>query len=454
MPAATRPRRKGGSGVRKQLDAQGTCGINGTQVHQQILGLPGYFLRHWAPRSVSFAQAQRTYNGLAGWGRTRFQVVGGKLYYPDLKHNTFGCVLRRTPILAWALLEMLERYPHTPDVDLPVNCRDKPGSQLRRPGAASELAFSYTTGRAFSDVPLPDYTYWGLPYADLPPWSDWLSRPMAAWEEKLDQMIWVGSPTNPLRQAFRRCASDHFGERLVHRMPDKEQMHELAWRCKPSASGKGCPLKPKQWTPLEEQCRYKYILHLPGISDWLEHFKHQLACGSVNIFIGSRPQRPARGRAPEQLGPPRTFDHFDYSGPLLKEGQHFLFVPVGGAGGGGGVCKQLVAAMAQLDAVPERAKCIARSGQELSRAMGMERVYGYMASTLSEASARQQEGVARRVIRAENSHLVTKQNFFSFVPPAKRPWMENIFVPAHRDRFNNTPLLPPRGAETSSGLFH
>jgi len=146
--------------VRKQLDVQGTCGVNGTQVHQQILGLPGYFLRHWAPRSVSFAQAQRTYAGLAGWGRTRFQVVGGKLYYPDLKHNTFGCVLRRTPILAWALLEMLERHPQTPDVDLPVNCRDKPGSQLRKPGAVAELAFSYTTGRAFSDVPLPDYTYW------------------------------------------------------------------------------------------------------------------------------------------------------------------------------------------------------------------------------------------------------------------------------------------------------
>jgi hypothetical protein len=160
MAATSRARRKAGSGVRKQLDVQGTCGINGTQVHQQILGLPGYFLRHWAPRSVSFAQVQRTYAGLAGWGRTRFQVVGGKLYYPDLKHNTFGCVLRRTPILAWALLEMLERHPQTPDVDLPVNCRDKPGSQLRKPRAVPELAFSYTTGRAFSDVPLPDYTYW------------------------------------------------------------------------------------------------------------------------------------------------------------------------------------------------------------------------------------------------------------------------------------------------------
>ena len=29
------------------------------------------------------------------------------------------------------------------------------------------------------------------------------------------------------------------------------------------------------------------FLGLAGISDWLEHFKHQLACGSVNIFIGA-----------------------------------------------------------------------------------------------------------------------------------------------------------------------
>ena len=47
---------------------------------------------------------------------------------------------------------------------------------------------------------------------------------------KLDQMIWVGSPTHPLRQAFQRCATDFFGERLVHRMPKKDPMHELAWR--------------------------------------------------------------------------------------------------------------------------------------------------------------------------------------------------------------------------------
>ena len=69
----------------------------------------------------------------------------------------------------------------------------------------------------------------------------------------------------------------------------------------------------------------KYIVHLPGISDWLEHLKHQLACGSVNIFIGDRQRRgaPRRGRA---IGPPRSFSHFDFSGPLLREGVHFMYV--------------------------------------------------------------------------------------------------------------------------------
>ena len=65
-------------------------------------------------------------------------------------------------------------------------------------------------------------------------WLDETRAPGNAWEHKLDQMIWVGSPTNPLRQAFQRCASGFFGRRLVHRMPKKEPMHELAWRASPA----------------------------------------------------------------------------------------------------------------------------------------------------------------------------------------------------------------------------
>ena len=454
--------RGGGRGRRTPAATYTVCSQNETSLSERVSALPSYFLRHWPPRSVTFAKAQATYEGLAGWGRTRFQIVGGKLYYPDLKHNTFGCVLRRTPILAWALLELLDRHPDLPDVDIPVNCRDKPGSIRNKRGGLPPLAFSYTTGRAFSDIPLPDYTYWGLPYADLPPWDQWLAHagstaPEHAWDRKLDKMIWVGSPTNPLRSAFQRCAHDTFGDRLVHRMPKKDPMHELAWRCKPSASGVPCATKPADWTPLQEQCKYRYILHLPGISDWLEHFKHQLACGSVNIFIGPRPPNHwirewQQERQQQHLSPPTHFEHFDFSGPLLAEGEHFIHVPVGA--NGGGVCRQLQQTLAALEKQPERARCVASEGERLSRDLSMGDVYDYMAGTLKEASSRQEEGLARRVIAAERSRLVTRQNYFSFIPPAKRPWMEHLFVPSHRERFNVTPMLPPHGPETASGLFH
>ena len=442
---------KGGPGRR-------SCVHNASVAVDDLDRLPAYFLRHWREKSISFEKAQETYQNLAAWGRTRFVIRDNKLFYPDLKHNTFGCVLRRTPIMAWALLEMLEHHT-VPDVDIPVNCRDKPGSLLQ---ADPVLAFSYTTGAAFSDIPLPDYTYWSLPYADLPPWPAWIDftrKPENTWAGKVNKMIWVGSPTNPLRQSFQACAKAVFGNRLVHRMPDKDSMHELAWRCKPNATGVACPKKPPDWTPLQEQCRYRYIIHLPGISDWLEHFKHQLACGSVNIFLSARAPKSARLAkmeldldAAQGIEAPASFEHFDFTGPLVRPNQHFVHIQV--PAHGSGVCEQLEKVLDRLETQEERAKCVADEGQRLSYEMNMQHVYGYMAGVLTEASRRQQDDVADKVIRAERARQVTKENYFSFIPEAKRPWMEHIFVPWHKSRFEQTPLIPPRGPETSSGLFH
>ena len=86
--------------------------------------------------------------------------------------------------------------------------------------------------------------------------------------------------------------------------------------------------------------------------------------------------------------------------------------------------------------------------------MSMDRVYDYMSGILSRASRRQQVDVAKRVVQAERSRIVTRQNFFSFIPLSKRPWMEHMFVPWHRGSFNETPLLPPLGTEEASGLFN
>lgn len=102
-----------------------TCATNATTIADALDRLPAHWLRHFAPGSVSYQQQRDTYFGLKGWGRTRFLIRRGKLLYGPAKGST-GCVLRRTPILAWMLLETLEHHPTLPDVSIPFNCRDKP----------------------------------------------------------------------------------------------------------------------------------------------------------------------------------------------------------------------------------------------------------------------------------------------------------------------------------------
>ena len=188
---------------------------------------------------------------------------------------------------------MLERHPNLPDVSVPFNCRDKPtfwypdGPQPRgsyevgttatvRDGRPA-LLFSYTTGHTFSDVPLPDYTFWGLPYARIPPWQRWLAETEGAaslrWDAKVDKMLWVGTTgvgngklgfsEHPLRARFARCGPEAFGERLAVHGVAKEAIDFMAWKCPPGA----CDKMPEKWITLQEQCKYRVILHLPGVSD-------------------------------------------------------------------------------------------------------------------------------------------------------------------------------------------
>ena len=75
------------------------------------------------------------------------------------------------------------------------------------------------------------------------------------------------------------------------------------------------------------------------------------------------------------------------------------------------------------------ARRYAAEGERLSREMSMDQVYDYMAGTLKEASTRQEEGLAKRVIKAERSRLVTRQNYFSFIPPAIEKWVVFVVSP-------------------------
>ena len=487
--------------------------INATAVSVGLARLPAHWLRQFAPQSVGVPQERTTYSGLKGWGRTRFIIRRGRLLYAPTPPN--GCVLRRTPILAWALLEALERHPTLPDVSVAFNCeataqitehpstpsafrlsvlkdarvrtpaltgRDKPtywypdgpqpqGNYEKATTATSKdgmaaLVFSYTTGHTFSDVPLPDATFYGLPYARIPPWSQWLEslndgRGGVSWASKLDKMLWVGTTgvgngklgfsSHPLRARFARCGPQTFGERLVVHSVAKESVDSLAWKqppCPASAPkvGAGACVDelPRSWITLREQCKHKIIVHLPGVSDWLEHFKHQLSCGSLNIYVteerdASQHDLRKEGEVRPPLVPP-LFEHFDWWAPLLQAGVHYVHIQIPKRQPGQ-VCAALQAALAELDASPGRAQCIAERGQQLARSLTMDKVHDYLANVLRGAAAVQRPEVVRRHsdAMATSPSVVTKRNLLRHVSESTRPWIEHLFLPWHN-------ASGPRGA--------
>ena len=372
--------------------------------------------------------------------------------------------------------------------DLQIVCADHDGPQ---PQGSYEIAttattrdgrpallFSYTTGHTYSDVPLPDYTFWGLPYAKIAPWQRWLeeldngSIP-SRWDAKLDRMLWVGTTgvgngklgfsSHPLRARFARCGPAEFGERLAIRSVAKEDVDRLAWRCPPGGGPESrdpkCPpagAMPERWISLKEQCAYRVIVHLPGVSDWLEHFKHQLSCGSLNIYV-TEERAPTRRdpRKEGELQPPLTaprFEHFDWWSPLLQPGVHYLHVTVARRRPAE-VCAALKQALSELEATPGRAKCIAEAGARLARSLTMARVLDYTAGVLRGAAAVQRPEVARKHAESAHQNVVSKRNLLRHVSQSTRPWMEHTFMPWHVVRTNGTGTIAgARAAKSPSSV--
>ena len=476
--AARNVERRATSSERPDVGMPPICSINTSEVAAGLDALPSHWLRHFSPHSVSAASLVATYRGLKGWGRTLFAIHRdnrgrGRLLFAPQGLGPNGCVLRRTPIFAWALLELLERHPSLPAVALPLNCRDKPtywypdgpqpqGSYEKATTATSKdgkpaLAFSYTTGHTFSDVPLPDATFFGLPYARIPPWDQWLKTtahaPTSSWEAKRDQILWVGTTgvgngklgfsSHPLRAKFARCGPAAFGKRLAIRGVAKEAIDRLAWKCPPGACD---DFPPAQWIDLAEQCRYRIILHLPGVSDWLEHFKHQLSCGSLSVYVTEEREANRRDlRREGEFRPPLrapAFEHFDWWAPLLREGEHYVHVRVKRRAKQAEICEAVSAALAEVEATPGKARCIAERGQQLARALTMERVYAYMAGVVTAAAAIQQPEIVRAA--AARGSVVTKRNWLRHASASTRPWLEHIFLPWHN-------ATPPRGERAGGG---
>jgi hypothetical protein len=359
---------------------------------------------------VSLADTDAAYSALPPYARSRFFLSSGVLYKSKSR-----CVYRRDEVTAWALLQLVERYPNLPDFDVVLNCRD--GPLLRRTrNKPGPLVLAYSATGVNAEVAFPDYTLWGLP-GKIKPWAqlrlDLLHRAQTPFTRKLPKLIATGVINDyhsslgvHARQAVAMCQSR---KAATHTGSEINGTASLASRLASGAAGTaygssgtgtggaGAPL----WSRLdiryhslyferfystEEHCAFRYILLSPGShAVWLDHMKQKLLCGSLVLLL-------------EPPGVSRERFQYDVLTRLLVPGVHYVSVPMPDldprlpptqrAWAQQQVCERLAATLDWADANPRAAESIARAGKALVRdALTMDAVYAYMAAVLRKAGS-------------------------------------------------------------------
>lgn len=346
-------------------------------------------LSRWPPaaqQTVSLADSDRAYSSLPPYARARYVLSKGVLYKANSR-----CVYRRDETTAWALLQLLERYPHLPDFDIVLNCRD--GPLMRKPRAASPsrglrlathmpLVLAYSSTLVHSEIAFPDYTLWGLP-GKIKPWAqlrlDLLHRAQRPYARRLPRAIATGvineyhsSLGVRARQAVQQCATGRSADpRLDIRY------HRLYF---------------KRWYSTEEHCAHKYILLSPGShAVWLDHLKQKLLCGSLVMLL----EPPASTVPPNHV-------QFDVLTRLITPGVHYLSIPLPDLSPPDNkkrgshkrfavsqkmLCEQIRSALDWAEDNPSAAEAIANAGRALVRdSLTMEAVYAYMEATVAHAA--------------------------------------------------------------------
>ena len=265
-------------------------------------------LRRWEGISttLTLADTSGAWERLPKYARVRYQIVNGTLWAGPSR-----CVHRRDETTAWALLQMIQRYPMQPDVDIVLNCRDGPlerrPRQRRRRGsgmamAHTPLVLSYSSTQQHQEIAFPDYTLWGLP-GKLKPWAqlrlDLLHRARTPLHARRPQMFgsgivnsYHGSLGVRTRERLQRCGRDRRLSLHFHR------------------------LYFERFYSTEEHCAYKYILLAPGSQAiWLDHMKHKLLCGSAVFLL-----------EPENAMP--SDRQYDVLTRLLQPGVHYISLPL------------------------------------------------------------------------------------------------------------------------------
>ncbi|EFJ34616.1 glycosyltransferase, CAZy family GT90 [Selaginella moellendorffii] len=281
-------------------------------------------------------------------GSMRMVISQGKLYI-----EVYGkCPQSRSIFTAWGLLLLLERFPgKVPDVDFVLNCKDRPVitrflSFQRFVSGSPPAVFSYCTTNDMLDIPFPDFSFWGWPEVDIPPWEEQSQQITAGsrevkWSERRPAAFWKGnSRMGKLRRHLLQCQS------LETEILDQDWISE---------SRAGFPN-----SRLSQQCKDRFNIYVEGAA-WSASLKYRMACGSTMLNVESK------------------YREF-FSAGLIPNLTHLAI-----SANPDTMCQEIQAAVKWGNSHPLEAEAIGRHGQDfITKELTMDHVYRYMLELISQ----------------------------------------------------------------------
>jgi len=288
-------------------------------------------LARWSGLRLSASFLSESFSKLKLWGRLWFCVVQGHVWttpgtecahaHRGWSTGCGGCHMggtthKRKQSLYLGLLEYVQRYKPDFDVCAPVSCRDTPS--VARTSATLQkttppLVLSYMTSPYSWDVPFPDYTSWnGDGWEALSkqlmqtqvPWANKTNRAVLAFGNmSLNGAQWWYNEHKEAKFArirhallYGHCSSPSLlvvnGDRSVRNMPRR--------------------------IPKMEFCRYKIIVLTYGTSQWLDHTRDALLCGSLVVFVTDTSCGTGEHQDPSLCAPGSVIDAENAYDPLSR----------------------------------------------------------------------------------------------------------------------------------------
>lgn len=203
----------------------------------------------------------------------RLMVVEGRLFI-EFYRRSFQT---RALFTIWGFAQLLKFYPGmVPDVDLMFDTDDIPLIRRFRPENQTSTAppplIRYCGSQDTYDIAFPDWSFWGWPEIQIPPWEKLVQEILngsreVKWEERDPTAYWKGNPLSRRRRQLLKCSKrPHWNGRLYTQDWAKESKEGF------------------RDSKISNQCKNRYKIYIEGRA-WSVSLKYILACDSPSLLV-------------------------------------------------------------------------------------------------------------------------------------------------------------------------